>query len=334
MNLIQETVQSILPPRQKTTSSGWISVNAPCCHHRGESRDKRKRGGILFKGEGFVWHCFNCGYAAGWQPGKLLNNNTKDLLRWLGLSEDILGKLIIEAMRIKENLPTIAAPAIDLTLANEPLPLHSRPLMEWLVEDPSNEKLINCVEHVYSRGLEIEDYNWHWSPEPGFEDRLLIPFYHDGRVVGWTGRKLSPGRPKYLSKSQPSYVFNLDAQTEARRHVILTEGPFDAIAVGGVAVLSNEIGPAQAQRLKNLGLPIIVVPDRDLPGTKLINAALENNWRVSIPPWDTHIKDVSDAVKEYGKMYTVWSILNYCETNQLKIQLMKKKLEKQSNDQD
>jgi nitrogen fixation protein len=113
----------------------------------------------------------------------------------------------------------------------------------------------------------------------------------------------------------------------------LTEGPFDAIAVEGIAVLSNEIGSAQAQRLKNLGLPIIVVPDRDLAGAKLINAALEHGWSVSIPPWDTHIKDVSDAVKEYGKMYTVWSILNYCESNQLKIHLMKKKLEKQSHDQ-
>jgi hypothetical protein len=333
MNLIQKTVQLALPPWQKATGSGWISINAPCCHHRGESRDKRKRGGILFKGEGFVWHCFNCGYAAGWQPGKLLNNNTKDLLRWLGIPEDTLGKLIIDAMRIKENLPILDTPSVDSSLVEEQLPLHSGMLIDWLLREPNNQKLINCIEYIYNRGLEIDDYKWHWSPESGYEDRLLIPFYHQGKVVGWTGRKLSNGRPKYLSKSQPSYVFNLDSQGDSHKHVILTEGPFDAIAVNGVAVLGNEVNLAQAQRLKNLNLPIIVVPDRDLPGTKLINAALEHNWRVSIPPWDSHIKDVSDAVKEYGKMYTVWSIINYCETNQLKIKLMKKKLEKQSNDQ-
>ncbi|MEN6551948.1 MAG: hypothetical protein ABFC34_03580, partial [Methanobacterium sp.] len=69
MNLIQATVKSFLPPNRKMTPTGWESFNAVCCHHRGENRDTRKRGGVIFKGDGFTYHCFNCHFKAGWTPG-------------------------------------------------------------------------------------------------------------------------------------------------------------------------------------------------------------------------------------------------------------------------
>ena len=37
---------SYIPQKRKNTSSGWVSFNAPCCVHKGESQDKRLRGGI------------------------------------------------------------------------------------------------------------------------------------------------------------------------------------------------------------------------------------------------------------------------------------------------
>jgi microcin C transport system permease protein len=36
---------------------------------------------------GFQYHCFNCGFKAGWSPGKLLSVNTKKLFGWMGLSD-------------------------------------------------------------------------------------------------------------------------------------------------------------------------------------------------------------------------------------------------------
>ena len=49
---------------------------------------------------------------------------------------------------------------------------------------------------------------------------------------------------------------------------------------------------------------------------------------MSLPPWDDDIKDVADAVKRYGKIYTLTTILHYHEDNKIKIELQKKKLEK------
>ena len=61
MNLIQNTILTSLPAVRKKTPSGWISFNAPCCVHNGETADKKKRGGIMTSADGTVsYHCFNC----------------------------------------------------------------------------------------------------------------------------------------------------------------------------------------------------------------------------------------------------------------------------------
>ena len=39
------------------------------------------------------------------------------------------------------------------------------------------------------------------------------------------------------------------------------------------------------------------------------------------------IKDVADAVKRYGRLYALTTILHYRVSNEIKIQLLKKKLE-------
>jgi hypothetical protein len=59
MNLIQNTILTALPANKKKTPSGWISFNAPCCVHNGETQDKKKRGGIMTSVDGTIsYHCF------------------------------------------------------------------------------------------------------------------------------------------------------------------------------------------------------------------------------------------------------------------------------------
>jgi len=325
MNLIQTTVQTYLPSKRKATPSGWISFNAVCCHHRGEKADSRKRGGLLFSNDGFQYHCFNCNFKAGWTPGRLLSKNTKDLLNWMNVPDDEIAKLNIEALRSKEEISERSS-KINLELELHHLPKDSKPILNWLQEDPCDD-LIAVVDYILRRKMELEWYNWHWSPEAGYRDRVIIPFYQNGLIVGWTGRKITDGKPKYLTKSQPGYVFNIDRQTDDREYVIVTEGQFDAIAVDGVAVMHNEPNETQVFRINRLEKKVIVVPDRDRPGAKLITTALENHWSVSMPPWEDDIKDCADAVARYGRLYTLFTILHYRESNEIKIQLMKKKLE-------
>ena len=176
--------------------------------------------------------------------------------------------------------------------------------------------------------MKFEWYNWHWSPAPGWKDRVIVPFYHEGKIVGYTGRKIKEGKPKYLTEGQGTYVFNIDRQHDDRKYVLVVEGQFDAIAIDGVAVMSNELNEAQIMRLKMLGKEIIVVPDHDKPGAKMIEVALEHDWAVSVPEWGNDVKDAAKAVELYGRVFTLFAILDAKETNKIKIELLKKKLER------
>lgn len=327
MNEIQTILLSYLPSKRKSTPNGWISFNAVCCHHNGHNQDKRSRGGVLMSAEGFNYSCFNCNFKAGWLPGKLLSGNTKKLFRWLGLSQDEISKLNLFALKLKDNLPV---PKVELKfdLAEKTLPDNTRSIDEWINDGCQEEDLIKVIDYVANeRKMNWDWYNWHWSAEAGYRDRVILPFYNEGKIVGYTGRKIVDGRPKYLTDAQPGYVFNIDRQKDNRRYIIAVEGQFDAIAIDGVAFMHNDPNAVQCARLATLNKEVIVVPDRDRAGAKILKSAIEHGWSASLPPWEDDIKDVADAVKRYGRLYVLTTILHYKTSGDLKLELLKKSLE-------
>lgn len=323
MSLITETVQSYLPPKRKVTPSSWISFNSVCCHHNGEKADQRQRGGVMFT-EGVSYHCFNCGFKASWQPGRPITNKFKKLLQWMNVPDELISKCTFEALRLKEDTtPANDYKTLTPVFFDKAMPMGTKPIKDWLENPP--EELVPVIEYMLDRCLTLDDYDWCWTDELGFNDRLIIPFYYQNRLVGYTARLIKTRKTaKYISEQQPGYVFNLDKQTYDKKFVLVLEGPIDAISVGGVAVMSNEIGPQQKHLISRLQKEIIVVPDRGPAGKKLIEQALEWGWSVSMPDWDYDIKDTNDAVKRYGKLYTLWSIVSAKESMSLKIQLRMK----------
>jgi hypothetical protein len=326
MNLIQARVLAALPPKRKMTPSGWDSFNAVCCHNNGEKRDTRKRGGIRFDKDGFSYHCFNCNFKAGWTPGKLFSKNTKNLLSWLGIPDDEVKKLSLEALKQKDDIP---APdkIYNFDLETRALPKDCKTISQWIEEGCEDSDFVAVAAYVLDRGMRLDWYDWMWSEENGYRDRVIIPFYDKERVVGWTGRKIVDGKPKYLTTAQPGYVFNIDRQTDDRKYVIVVEGQIDAIAIDGCAIMHNEPSETQIMRLNALGREVIVVPDNDKAGAVMIKTAIDQKWSVSLPDWGDDVKDVADAVKKFGRIYTIFTILQYREHNQIKITMMKKRIE-------
>lgn len=320
----------------KRTPSGWISGNAPCCHNRGQSVDRRGRGGLMIAPDGgFTWNCFNCGFTAAWHPGVLLSKKAKDLLKWSGVPDSQIQALSLESLKIKNQnpgeLPVSQAPAV---LVPKNLPPESKRIKEWLDEGTTDPVFLSVLDYLINeRRVDLDWYDWHWTPIPGYNDRVIIPFYANGGLIGYTARRITDKHPKYLTEDQKGYVFNIDRQTYERQFVLVTEGPFDAIAVEGVAVLHNTVSQEQAARINQLKKPVIVVPDRHKSGVDLINDAIKQGWSVSFPLWEAHIKDAADAVKEYGRLYTLISILHYQETNPVKIEVLKKRIYSRFRDQ-
>ena len=324
MSIVYDTLTQYLPPKRKTTPSGWTSFNAPCCIHNGDSADKRQRGGLITNPDGGVsYHCFNCGYKASWQQGRNLSGKMRRLLAWLGTPDDIINKLALTVMQENEGLEVKQTLVEIPTFNTVPLPDDAVKITD-ITE--FNKYSMSVLEYMNSRGLNLDDTDYYWSPSLGYRDRLIIPFYYEKRIVGWTARTVQPDKqPKYMSEQQPGFVYGLDEQGPNKVFTIVCEGPMDALHIDGVALLGSEIKDQQAMLINKVGKKVIVVPDRDEAGSKLIEQAIELGWSVSLPEWTDDINDIGDAVAKYGRLYTLYSIVNAAESNELKIRLRSKK---------
>ena len=121
-------------------------------------------------------------------------------------------------------------------------------------------------------------------------------------------------------------MFGTDLQHADWQHVIVTEGVFDALSIAGLAVLHAEISDAQVRLIRSLGREITIVPDQDEAGMKLVDRAIELGWAVSMPEWPDGCKDVNDAVRLFGRLGALLTIMQARETSRIKIEIIRKNL--------
>ena len=351
LTTVQDALLQLLPARRKRSTSGWISFDAVCCEHNGESRDTRGRGGVIANSNGSTsYACFNCNFKANYTPGRHLNYKFRKLLSWLGADENSIKRLVIDAIRVRElvnpeELKT--EPAEEVTFRPRPLPEGAKSFGEWRIflnltnsSYQIPEYVYGAVDYVGQRGGKlIERYDFYCTDdtEHNMHRRVIIPCYWKGELIGSTSRTYQDGiKPKYFADYEPNYVFNLDRQTRDAKFVIVSEGPFDAMAIDGVAVLSNECSEIQADIIDGLGREVIVVPDFDFKvgakgrsvwaGSRLVEQAIEYGWSVSFPIWKDSVKDISEAVKLYGRLFVLKSIIDSKQASRLKIELHKKRI--------
>jgi hypothetical protein len=313
-------VISFLPAKRKQTASGWISFNAPCCIHRGDTQDKRQRGGIKPGVDGsWSYHCFNCGYTASFVLGRNLTYKARQLLKWLNVPTEEIERVNLESLKHKsiEGLlgerQEIVQRLHAIEFENRDLPVDTQPLNE------------QATEYLQGRSIPLDyPFLYKTMPRPG----VVIPFTHNNQVVGHTTRFLDDRTPRYIQDIQPGYVFGTDLQSANWQTAVVVEGVFDALSINGLAVLHAEINDAQVKLIRSLGRDIVVVPDQDEAGMKLVDRAVELGWAVSMPEWHEGIKDVNDAVIRLGKLATLITIMQSKETSKIKIELRKKQLVK------
>ena len=322
MSIVSDILTLYLPAKRKTTPSGWTSFNAPCCVHNNENADTRGRGGVIYEGDLVSYHCFNCGFKASWQPGRNLSYKFKKLLEWLNTPDADITKLALDVMRENEGVEVQQHRVEMPTFGTVHLPEDSVRISD--IEN-FDKHSTSVVEYMAARNLNLDDTDYYWSPQLGYRDRIIIPFYYEGRIVGYTARTVGESKPKYLTDSQPGFVYGLDEQREKKTFTLVCEGPIDALHIEGCALTGSDIGDAQALLLNKLGKDIYVVPDRDKAGSKLVEQAIDRGWGVSLPDWDTDINDIGECVQRHGRLYTLYNIVAAAETSPLKIRLKAKK---------
>lgn len=316
-------ILNYLPAKRKSTPSGWLSFNAPCC------QDRRQRGGIKVTDQGWSYHCFNCSFTASFQIGRTVSFKARKLLALLHVPDNEIEHLNLESLRhrsihgILDDRAKVANELMDIRFEEfDDFPAYSEVVTP---EFPMYWEYIRKrqVPEDFPIMTAIKNDGIHWV-----RPFVLVPFTYENKVVGWTARFLDNKSPKYINHSQPGYVFGVDSQHDNWQYAIVVEGIFDALSIGGLAVMHNTVSDAQARLIRNLGREVIVVPDQDKAGLELIDRAVELGWSVSVPAWPSHIKDVNDAVVEYGRLGTLLTIMQARETSKIKIELQKRNLAK------
>lgn len=335
-DLIEKTLLDNLPGTVKRSSTGWFKFNAPCCSHNNETSDNRGRGNLLISGDGsIVYNCYNCKFKTGWRYGnKFLGNKFKEFMTWLNIPDNIIRDLELKTkIEFYENIPdNYVKKYIKLSFSERSLPKGSVNILDLLNDEKylENTDFLDMLVYLHSRGERLSNLNnYYWTPnkESGWNRRILIPFYWENKLVGFTGRSFD-NKPKYryFSDMQSNYIFNTEAIKPEHKYIFVVEGPFDALAINGIATLGDKCSDSQVEWIKQTAKfgkkEIIVIPDQEKSGGQLLKIAKENEWYVSFPKWDG-CKDAAEATKMYGYIPTVQSILTRRYNTEHSIEAMK-----------
>lgn len=279
---------------------GIYNLNCPYCG------DKRGRLGIfVLPGGGIRAKCFNGGCAfenpTGWEPGGRIGGRLKLMFKLLGGN---VMDLPMDAMSGPAGPGNRLEDKRGWTDSFQEVELPRGCVNAFGPGVPDS-----VAEYLASRGEELcASHEFLWSPAaPTY---AIVPFRHYGRVVGYMGRNTSASGQKFIGRCAQDYIFAQDTIRDASRSVILVEGVFDAIAIGGVAGRSSALTKSQAELLDDCGSAVIVLPDQQQEGLSYVEAARKRGWYVSIPEWDPGVKDAAQAAARYGKLYAIESVVS------------------------
>lgn len=316
MTLVENVLKSHIGG-SKTNAQGWHTTNCPMCVLNGHSRpDTRRRGGFKFDGDRTGYHCFNCGYTTGWSPGRRLSFKLIKLLRALGVDEGEIQRLKIQLWDQVEETESVEEEKVKIDWPGIEFP--------WTVTDQLSTQAADYLESrkLYGQAPFLQTT----SKILNMENRVILPYIHEDRLVGYQARLIGAAQdkkvPKIIASRPPNYVFNIAAQNKKRKYTVVVEGEYDALSIGGVAVMTNSISAEQAKIIEDLDKEPVLLADRDQAGRQMLEQAALLGWSASFPDWPENIKDANDAVVAFGKAATLQSILMSVETSSLKIKLL------------
>jgi len=278
------------------------------------------RAGFKFEGGGFGYNCFRgrCNHKFRWNGGpasenmyKLFDSAGIARDRWeylLDLYSDVLPKVDLPRALIIKKPQEITLPSGSFPLQDgDPDDLRVKLAIKFLVD----EKGVSPLEYPF--------FLTFMPPQKGemdFRNRIIIPVYHEEKLIFYQGRiyrkDIKSWGAKYLNapgverEQLFSNMDELDRDTDAP--LIVTEGFFDSLLIGGVSGLSNVLTDEQIVLLNRSLRRKIIVPDYDKAGRRLIEQSIRNEWGVSFPDWGSSCKDLGKAIQQYGK-YKVASMI-------------------------
>jgi hypothetical protein len=304
----QHTLEEIIRSKVHlgpVNSRGFHEVKCEVCH------DHTPRGGFRFDGESVGYSCWNCGIKTRYEEGSgRLSRNFRQVLEAFGITRDdltLLRSSMFSDAPLEKEVTIQSLKQVKLHTPEVALPEKSQPIG---VEGHESIQL-PLAEYLLNRGIDPVKVKAHFSLDPRFMRRVIIPFYRDGKIIYWQARHIDQqAKPRYLncSASRDAVIYGYDQLYSGDVvPLFVTEGVFDAIVLDGICLLGAALNEAKIEILKRTRRRIIFVIDRDRTGGELGRAVIDSGWEFSFV--DPRVKDPNESVVRFGLPYTIYYLL-------------------------
>lgn len=340
MNNAQEIIGQVMSDFAPAMDT-WSHHNCPACVSKGQSRpDTKGRGNHMFTSDGgVVYNCFNCHLKTGWKPGMYMSNEFESLLNSFGVNNSDLMKLRLIAKEMVESgdyqISTENSKVYQKITQRE-LPPNAKPFIEWCDVADQHPQFMKVLQYVNDRNPYLLDLELYWTPDKNnnFNERFIIPYYMNSKIVGYTARHIVKySTMRYYNQVNTGLFYNFDLlNDEHTKNILVSEGPLDAALMGGVGANNYFLTAQQIEQLKNAqsrGKRIIIVPDRDKNGLETVQQALDNGFSVAFPDYGTirdnygirYVKDFEEATALYGRLFSLQLIYENIYSTEFEIKL-------------
>lgn len=314
---LQQVIRQYINLPNQTSGTGWYPILCKIC---GDSGRKGPRAGFKFDGNKTAYHCFNCGHATVFDAdtNHTVPEKMVQVLNAYGVPEDQWKVVLLKTLENRDKGIRFQPGESQVTPIEPmaiPVPENFYELSEASPNDKWAEIARTYLEH--DRGVLPGSHQFYLAVKTGdpkldrWCKRIIVPIHKDNKLIFYFGRDLTgKAQKKYLSPSysREKVIYGFDElfrQTEENLYIV--EGWFDAVTIGGVALLGNEISEPQAIWLNKSYRKKVYIPDRLGDGWVAAEDALQRGWSVSTPDIG-NCKDINEAVMKYGKLYVMKSI--------------------------
>lgn len=307
-NILENKIKSKLLLQYKNPS-GFYPVRCPICN------SKEKKGGFKFTPDQIVYNCFraSCNSSCVYEEGTYVSKKFRKLMNAIGV--DIPVKTLYAnrnaIQKVTKELDSELYEEFDPSAVSKNTKGYPKNLFPIQDNDYYSKRFIKYINERC-----LPDGEYYYSTDKKWKDRLIIPSFFRGKIIGYIGRHLdNEHKPKYMTCAEEG-LFLLKEQ-RITDTIIVVEGPMDALSIPfGVAVCGNNISKKHAYVLQQANR-VILLPDRG--EMSFLKTAKKYGWSVCVPPWEE--KDVNSAVQKYGKFIVTRMIRDNVYDNMMRAEV-------------
>lgn len=294
-DLIREKI-----PFGSPDSHGFYSLKCQCCN------DYKVRAGFKFENNTIGYNCWNCGTTSRYEEfSGNISKKMRGVLNAYDIDDSEISSVINTAFfKVKEEGQTITLK--ELVKVNTNTPPISLPDKAMRLGGTSEfldyqEKL---VTYLIDRKVDIIKYPFYFSVTDRFMNRVIIPFYRNGKLIYWQARSISQDEKKRYDNapvSREAVIFNIDKLNQySQLPLFVSEGVFDAMMFDGLATQGSKLSPAQIDLMSKSTRRLVFVIDKDDNGRHNAETVLRHGWEIAFAPDG----DLNKSVQRFGLTYT------------------------------